>query len=354
MSATTSRRYVVIGAGAIGALLAAQLELAGIDTVLVARGQNLEAIRRDGVKVRRPQGTDTVRVDVVAGPDELRLTSHDVLVLATKTQDAEAVLARWAWLPVHAADAPDTDPLDTAGEPPALLGADLPVLTFQNGLATEDLALRRFARVYGVSIGVAASYLVPGEVVSPSYPTIGVAWLGRYPDQADEAQEEYVRDLVAAGYAVESVPDISAWKARKLIANAANGLDVLAGTDEQKAQARALLIAEAQAVYAAAGIRVPAEAPGFGPGGPLVVEPVPGHTLGRLSTWQSFARGASSEIDYLNGEIVRLARKFGVPGPVNERLQRLLGAQAEAGRGPGSADLDQLLAVVERVVERVG
>ena len=353
MSTTTVRRYVVIGAGAIGALLAAQFELAGIATVLVARGQNLEAIRRHGVKVRRPQGTDTVPVDVVAGPEELRLTSHDVLVLATKTQDAEAVLARWAWLPVHAADTPDADAEDAAAGP-ALLGADLPVLTFQNGLATEDLALRRFARVYGVSIGVAASYLVPGEVVSPSYPTIGVAWLGRYPDQADESQEEFVRDLIAAGYAVESVPDISAWKARKLIANAANGLDVLAGTDEQKAQARALLIAEAQAVYAAAGIRVPAEAPAFGPGGPLVVEPVPGHTLGRLSTWQSFARGASSEIDYLNGEIVRLARQFGVPVPVNERLQRLLGAQAEAGRGPGSADLDQLLAVVERVVERVG
>jgi 2-dehydropantoate 2-reductase len=335
-------RYVVIGAGAIGALLAAQLELAGIDTVLVARGANLAAIRENGLLVRRPQGTDTVRLTVVGGPQELRLTSQDVLVLATKTQDAEEVLARWAWLPVHESAADDP-----AG--PALLAADLPVLTFQNGLATEELALRRFRAVYGVSIGVAASYLVAGEVVSPSYPVIGVAWLGRYPDQADPAADGYVRDLVRAGYTVESVPDISAWKARKLLANVGNGLDVLAGRPEQKARARELLVAEATAVLAAAGLRIPA-----GPPSPLIstltVEPVPGHTGGRLSTWQSFARGASSEVDYLNGEVVRLGRRHGVPTPVNERLQRLLGALAVAGGRPGIDGLDSVLAPLEQGV----
>jgi 2-dehydropantoate 2-reductase len=326
-------RYVVIGAGAIGALLAAQLDLAGIDTVLVARGANLQAIRSAGLKVRRPHGTDTVRLPVVSGPEQLQLTSQDVLVLATKTQDAEEVLNRWAWLPVS-----DQDGI------PSLLAADLPVLTFQNGLATEDLALRRFRRVYGVSIGVAASYLVPGEVVSPSYPVIGVAWLGRYPDQADPAAGQYVADLTAAGYAIESVADISAWKARKLLGNVGNGLDVLAGTPEQKAEARARLTAETTAVFAAAGIRTPAGAAPIAAGA-LLVEPVPGHVGGHLSTWQSFARGASSEVDYLNGEIVRLGRQHGVPTPVNERLQRLLGAQWAAGLGPGVHELSDLLSV---------
>jgi hypothetical protein len=75
------------------------------------------------------------------------------------------------------------------------------------------------------------------------------------------------------------------------------------------------------------------------------VEPVPGHVGGRLSTWQSFARGTSSEIDYLNGEIVRLGRRHGVPTPVNERLQRLLGAVSVAGQGPGVEGLDGLLAL---------
>jgi ketopantoate reductase len=169
---------------------------------------------------------------------------------------------------------------------------------------------------------------------------IGIAWLGRYPDQPDDAAAEYVADLTRAGYRIDVVGDIAAWKARKLLGNVGNGLDVLDGTPEQKAQARELLVAEATAVFAAAGIGTPEQA---WPLGGLSVEPVAGHTGGRLSTWQSFARGASSEVDYLNGEIVLLGRQHGVPTPVNEGVQRLLGALSVAGRGPGVAGLEALL-----------
>ncbi|MEU7870348.1 2-dehydropantoate 2-reductase N-terminal domain-containing protein [Dactylosporangium sp. NPDC049140] len=327
-------RYVVIGAGAVGGLLAAQLELAGIASVLVARGAQLAAIRDRGLRIRRPHGDDVVRLAVAGGPDEVRLTTDDVLVLATKAQDAEAALIDWAWRPVHDEDGA-----------PAGLAADLPILTVQNGLATEDDALRRFGRVYGVTVAVAASYLVPGEVVNPSFPVVGVVWLGRYPDRAgDEDQERFVRDLTAAGFGVHSVPDISAWKARKLLGNVRNGLDLLDGTDEEKARAGALLAAEAEAAYATAGI-VPAAADAIRAGAGLTFAPVPGHVPGRLSTWQSFARGTSSEVDHLNGEIVRLGRRHGVATPVNERLQRLLGAQAAAGLPPGTNRVSDLLTV---------
>src|ERR1700712_6059523 len=97
-------RYVIIGAGAIGATLAAQLHLAGIDAVLVARGENLTSIRTRGLTVRRPAFTETVPVAVVGSADELELRHDDILVLATKTQDAEAVLSTWAWVPVLDAD----------------------------------------------------------------------------------------------------------------------------------------------------------------------------------------------------------------------------------------------------------
>ncbi|WP_432994302.1 ketopantoate reductase family protein [Dactylosporangium sp. CA-233914] len=320
-------RYVVIGAGAVGGLLAAQFTLAGIDTVLVARGAQLDAVRAAGLRIRRPHGDDVVRVPVAGGPGEVRLAADDVLVLATKAQDADEALATWAWRP--------------AGRG---LGADLPLLTLQNGLATEEAALRRFPRVYGVSVAVAASYLTPGEVVSPSYPLIGVAWLGRYPDRPDPDQERYADELTRAGFGTVSVPDISAWKARKLLGNVRNGLDLLEGTDEEKARAGALLTAEAEAAFAAAGI-APAPA---GPGPfTLTIDPVPGHVPGRLSTWQSFARGTSSEIDHLNGEVVRLARRHGARAPLNARLQRLLGAQAAAGLAPGTHRIADLLAVAE-------
>jgi 2-dehydropantoate 2-reductase len=323
-------RYVVIGGGAVGGLLAAQLELAGIASVLVARGAQLAAIREHGLRIRRPHGDDLVRPAVVGGPDEVRLTTDDVLVLATKAQDAEAAIVDWAWRPLH----------NEAG-----LAADLPIITVQNGLTTEDDALRRFGRVYGATVAVAASYLVPGEVVNPSFPVVGVVWLGRYPDRpGDPDQERFARDLTAAGFGVHSVADISAWKARKLLGNVRNGLDLLDGTDEEKARAGALLAAEAEAAYAAAGI-APAGADAIRAGAALTFGPVPGHVPGRLSTWQSFARGASSEVDHLNGEIVRLGRRHGVATPVNERLQRLLGAQATAGLPPGTNRVGDLLAV---------
>ncbi|MEV6923899.1 2-dehydropantoate 2-reductase [Dactylosporangium sp. NPDC051485] len=325
-------RYVVIGAGAVGGLLAAQLHLAGIDTVLVARGAQLAAIRAGGLRIRRPHGDDVVPVPVAGGPGEVRLSTADVLVLATKAQDADAALADWAWQPV-------ADP--TGG--PARLGADLPVLTLQNGLATEEAALRRFRQVYGGTVAVAASYLVPGEVVNPSHPVVGAVWLGRYPDRPDPAQERFARDLTAAGFAAHSVPDISAWKARKLLGNVRNGLDLLDGTAQEKTRAGELLVAEAEAAYAAAGI-TPAPAEAMRAGADLSFAPVPGHVPGRLSTWQSFARGTSSEVDHLNGEIVRLGRRAGVPTPVNERLQRLLGAQAAADAPPGTHQVGELLA----------
>lgn len=314
-------RYVVIGGGAVGGALAAQLVPVGPDrgfeVVLVARGKHGRVVAEHGLTVRRPDGVEVVEVTTVAGPEEVDLRVGDVLVLTVKTQDAEAALTQWAWQPVH----------DASG---AVIGvaADLPIITFQNGLAAEDLAWRRFAQVYGATIAIAASYLTPGEIVSPSRPpTVGGIWLGRHghPGAPDDLAENIVADLVAAGFAAWAVPDIAAHKAAKLLGNVGNGLDLFTGPDTSRETARALLVAEAKHVFAVAGIPLPTSGSLDWHGAAFAVEPVPGHQPGKLSTWQSFARGASSEIDYLNGEVVLLARRVGVSVPVNTRLQHLLG-----------------------------
>lgn len=316
----SGRRYVVIGAGAVGGVLAARLSQAGRDVLLVARGEHGRLIATDGLKVRHPDGVDTVRLPVAAGPDEVELRAADVLLLTVKTQDAEGALRDWSWLPL--ADVPDG------------VAADLPIVTFQNGLETESAALRRFRSVHGATIGIAASYLTAGEVVSPSRaPAEGAIWIGRYPTGRDEVTETLVRDLTESGFQAVVSDDVRAQKSAKLIGNVGNGLDLLNGSDEDRSAARALLRAEASAVLAAAGLPIGTLDV------PLTLAPVEGHQLGRLSTWQSFARGASSEIDHLNGEVVLLARRHGIDAPVNERLQRLLGAEHT-----GSRDLTTLLA----------
>ncbi|WP_340536862.1 ketopantoate reductase family protein [Nocardioides sp. GXZ039] len=313
-----TRRYVIIGAGAVGGALAAELVPAGRDVVLVARGAHARALAEHGLVVRRPDRVDVVPVAIASGPDDVDLRADDVLVLATKAQDAEAALAQWAWRPVRGA----------SGDEAALVAADLPLVTCQNGVLTEDLALRRFARVYGATVGIAASYLTAGEIVSPSSAPVGLIWLGRYGAAPDALQEELVADLVAAGFAAWSVGDVREQKNAKLLANVANGIDLFTGAEADLASARRSLRAEAADVLRAAGEPLPAGGRLDPQGVELTIRPVEGHVGGRLSTWQSFARGASSEVDYLNGEVVLLARRHGLDAPLNAAVQRLLGRAA--------------------------
>jgi thiosulfate/3-mercaptopyruvate sulfurtransferase len=65
---TSDRRYVVVGAGAIGATVAAQLHTAGRRVVLVARGANLSALRDHGLRYLRPDGERRLTVPAAALP----------------------------------------------------------------------------------------------------------------------------------------------------------------------------------------------------------------------------------------------------------------------------------------------
>jgi len=68
-----SRRYVVIGAGAIGVSLSAELDQAGHDVALIARGAQLAAARAGGITYARPDGTRTLGVPVHGGPEGLEV-----------------------------------------------------------------------------------------------------------------------------------------------------------------------------------------------------------------------------------------------------------------------------------------
>jgi 2-dehydropantoate 2-reductase len=72
---------------------------------------------------------------------------------------------------------------------------------------------------------------------------------------------------------------------------------------------------------------------------------VNGQMRGGGSTWQSIERGLPSvETDYLNGEIVRLGRLYGVPTPVNTAIQTAMREITRRRRTPGTLDPADLLA----------
>ncbi len=85
-------RYIIIGAGAVGGAIGGRLALAGRSVVLVARGDHLRALREVGLRLRTPDEDVVQQVPAVAEPDQVRLTGDDILILATKTQQANDAL----------------------------------------------------------------------------------------------------------------------------------------------------------------------------------------------------------------------------------------------------------------------
>jgi 2-dehydropantoate 2-reductase len=83
-------RYIIIGAGAVGGTIGGCLALAGHEVVLTARGAHLDALRRHGLRLSTPSGTDTVAAPALGGPAELDLRPGDVLVVATKACSGSA------------------------------------------------------------------------------------------------------------------------------------------------------------------------------------------------------------------------------------------------------------------------
>ncbi|MEV7724994.1 2-dehydropantoate 2-reductase N-terminal domain-containing protein [Streptomyces sp. NPDC087917] len=331
-------RYIIIGAGAIGAAIGGRLAEAGRDTILVARGAHAEALKADGLSLTTADGTRVHRLPVVAGPAELgELRPDDVLLLTVKTQDAVAALDAWG-------DA------EVAGGGTA--AQRLPLLCAQNGVESERMALRRFARVYGVCVWLPSTFLEPGTVSALCAPLTGILHLGRATGGADRRIREVAADLEAAGFGAPVVEDVMRWKYAKLLGNLGNAVQATTGPEPDPAKETLLLraIAEAEAVYDAAGIDHTPEAEQAAAREGKVLQPA-GVRGG--SSWQSLARGTGSvEADYLNGEIALLGRLHGVATPVNEVLRHAANIFARESLPPGAMSIADLTALADEAESR--
>ena len=327
-------RYIVIGAGAIGGTIGGRLAASGHEVVLVARGAHLDALRAKGLTLATPDGTSTLDIPAVAGPAEVSLRKDDVLIVATKTQDAEPLLAEWAWQPVRGG---------------TVAAGSLPVLCAQNGVASERIALRRFRHVYGVCVWMPAAHLEPGVVEASGAPKTGLLHLGRYPSGTDETADQIGADLAGSGFLAPVVADVMRWKYGKLLSNLSNAIEAVCGHDAwlNATDLRRRVTAEGRAVLDAAGIPYASRQESAAIHADHVrILPVNGAERSGGSSWQSLTRGTGSiEADYLNGEIVLMARERGIPVPVNEVLQRLANQAARERRPPGSATPDEVLAL---------
>jgi 2-dehydropantoate 2-reductase len=94
-------RICIVGAGAIGGLLGARLALADHDVSVFARGENLDAIRSNGLRLIEPDGSESVAKDLRASADLADLGVQDVIVLALKAHQIRDVAEQLASLYIN-------------------------------------------------------------------------------------------------------------------------------------------------------------------------------------------------------------------------------------------------------------
>ncbi|UVF18378.1 ketopantoate reductase family protein [Microvirga terrae] len=315
-------RIIIYGVGAIGGTVAAALALSGQEVIGIARGAQLLAIQKDGLVLRTPEKTERAQFSCVSDPTEIDLRPDDAILLTMKTQDTLPALER----------------LRATG------AAGQAVFCVQNGVANERFALRLFPEVHGMTVMMPAAISGPGEIAAFSMPRHGIFDIGRYPGGSNAHDTALAEALEAANIATFVSQDVMQSKYGKLLLNLSNILQAAFGLDADYTHLEALLRAEAEAAFKAAGIPW-LDVGGADPRRTQLMQQRPIAEVGRLgsSTVQSLARGTGSvETDYLNGEIVLLGRLHGVATPANTYFTELGTRMVRDGLKPGAISMSEV------------
>jgi 2-dehydropantoate 2-reductase len=325
---------LVVGPGAIGALVAARLAAAGTDVVVACRTADAEAdLRRRGVAAIDPEGHRIeARPTVVHSPSELKVQPR-LMVLATKCAAAEGALS--SWLP--------------------RLGEDTPVVAMQNGVLGDRFLPLTGDRLVECTVALPATLESPGvsRQTAPGHFIVGPWPKPRAAD--DPAAFKAVARILSDAAPVHASPNMLGVKWTKLLVNSCiTSLGVATGTElgvllrEATAQDAFLrIVEEGVAAGKADGVSFEPVA-GFRPG--MFAAKVPGRRLllgivarryrrHKSSSLQSLERGQKTEVDYMNGHIVATAHRHGLVAPVNEAMVNLLHRIEDGKTKPGIGNL---------------
>lgn len=292
-------RVGVLGAGAVGCYFGGMLARAGHDVVLVGRQQHVDAMAH-GLRMQTTTFDETV--PVAATVDAAALADCELVLVAVKSGDTEAAGDQLA----------------------AHLRPETLVLSLQNGVDNAD---RLAARLAGSARVEPAVVYVATEMAGPGH----VRHHGRGDLVVGPGARSVVPVFEEAGVPVV-VGDVAGALWAKLVANCAwNALSAITmrpygWLDELDGAAGVLadVIAECRAVAAAEGLTLPKSLEAD------VASLARTMPTQRSSTAQDLARGRPTEIDHLNGYVVRRGDDLGVPTPVNRVLLLLVRALERA------------------------
>lgn len=293
-------KIVVMGAGAIGGFVGARLYAAGEDVSLIARGEHLKAIQRDGLFVKSPNG-DFHLADVPATDNPESLGTADVVLFLVKLYDTAAAIE--AIRPI--------------------VGDHTMVLTLQNGISARDELTEAFgpARVAGGSAYISADVEAPGVIRHAS--EFARLVYGPFEGSARAPLERLKLALEGAGIEVDFAEDASRRLWEKFVfVSAFAGITALtrlpAGRINADPLAAKLLMDAFAEALAVARFYEPAIGEDFV--AEVMERVVISHPKLRSSMLEDLNRGKRLEVMELSGRIVELGRAHGVPTPVHSTV----------------------------------
>ena len=305
MSSSSWPRVAVIGAGAVGGYFGGMLARAGAHVTLIGRPAHVDVWTRGGLFLDSINFEETI--PVAASTEIAACGDADLVLFSVKTLDTE----------------------DAARQLARHARADALILSLQNGVDNVE-RIRRAAGLdpIAAAVYVASSMPAPGRV---KHAGRGDLLIGDLPGRSGPSRDDHLARVSgwfeAAGVPCRVSPDIAADLWTKLITNVAlNAISAVAGTTyghivtiPEARETIRHLVEECVAVARASAVALPeidlvqmvwrfAEKVG----------PV------YSSTAQDLERGKRTEIDALNGFVVRRGAELGVPTPANQSLLALV------------------------------
>ena len=286
----------VMGAGAVGCYFGGMLARAGHRVTLIARPSHVEAIERHGLRLEAKAFDEQVRL--AASTDASAVQGADLVLFCVKSTDTEAAGAQM--LP-HLA-------------PHAL------VLTLQNGVDNAE----RLRTVLPAHTVAAAVVYVATEMAGPGH--VKHHGRGDLVIEPSPASAGVAQALAAAGVPTEISDNVRGALWLKLILNCAyNAVSAITqlpygktAVGEGMQDVMRDVVAECLAVAQADGVQVAGDVDAAVR---MIFDTMPGQFS---STAQDLARGKASEIDYLNGFVVRRGAALGIATPANRVLWALV------------------------------
>lgn len=303
------KKILIVGAGAVGGYFGALLSRSGADVTFLVRPGTYSRISRDGLQIKSIQGDFTVRPSLIQHGSEI--ASADLIILAVKCYDVSSALEEIA-------------PLVKKGGT---------ILTLQNGVDTEE----RILSYFGSDCVIAGVAYITSRLAGPGiveHHRRGIITFGELSGEKSDRAAQLHRLLSGAGISAHLTSRIRQAKWEKLCWNATfNPLSVILDHPISLVlDSPPLLevvrqgISEVIAVAASEGIEIGRE---------VVEETILVSSQFReyhTSMYEDYKSGRPTEIEHLNGDLMRRGEKRGVPTPIHRTLYALVkGLEAKRG-----------------------